>query len=223
MATKSFGHGGVSLQAQPPRPMTWTALLAHSRGWIGILVLAPALVGAAMSPVHFPAGSWGQFACDSVGWLLFLAGAAMRWWATLYVGARKNNTLVTEGPYSITRNPLYCGTFLLALAVGVLSQNAVLLAAEVLVGFFYVYVTVSTEERELTATYGDRFRDYCQRVPRFFPKFRRIHVSETVDVHVKGLRCELLRMSRWAWIPILCDLFTHLRSEAWWPLWLQLP
>jgi len=203
--------------------MTWTALLAHSRGWVGILILAPALVGAAMSPVHFRAGSWGAFACTSVGWLLFLAGGAMRWWATLYVGARKNNTLVTDGPYSITRNPLYYGTFLLTLSVGVLSQSAVLLAAEVLLAIFYLYVTISTEERDLTAMYGDRFQAYCQGVPRFFPRFRRIHVLETIDVHTKGLRRELMRMARWALIPILCDLFTHLRSEAWWPLWLRLP
>jgi len=223
MSTTFSDREGMFLQTRHSWRMTLQAYLAHARGAIGSLILAPVLVGVAISPVHFRPGSWGQFACNGVGWLLFLIGAVMRWWATLYVGARKNNTLVTEGPYSMTRNPIYFGTFLLTLSISVLAQSVVLLAAVILFGVFYVYVTVATEERQLTAAHGDRFQAYCRQVPRFFPNVHRYHTSKTVIVNVKGLRHELVRMSRWAWIPLLCELFTHLRCEAWWPLCLRLP
>ncbi len=37
---------------------------------------------------------------------IFVAIAG-RAWVLLYIGGRKNSELVTYGPYSITRNPLY--------------------------------------------------------------------------------------------------------------------
>jgi len=85
----------------------------------------------------------------------------------------------------------------------------------------YVAFTVTTEEERLIAIYGDDFRQYCQRVPRFLPDFRLFRSPQTIEVQVSGLRSELIRTCRWAWIPILCDLATHLRSEAWWPIWLS--
>jgi protein-S-isoprenylcysteine O-methyltransferase Ste14 len=35
-----------------------------------------------------------------------------RAWSTRYIGERKANLLVTEGPYSVSRNPLYLFSFL---------------------------------------------------------------------------------------------------------------
>src|SRR5438270_10696869 len=33
----------------------------------------------------------------------FMVGAGFRWWATLYIGGRKLDTVVRQGPYSIDR------------------------------------------------------------------------------------------------------------------------
>ncbi len=38
--------------------------------------------------------------------MLFLAGAAFRFWATLYLGGRKDAVVVDTGPYSLCRHPL---------------------------------------------------------------------------------------------------------------------
>ncbi|MGO7726914.1 hypothetical protein ACC713_12320 [Rhizobium johnstonii] len=40
------------------------------------------------------------------GTLLIAFGIIGRIWSTIYIGGRKNSALVTQGPYSITRNPL---------------------------------------------------------------------------------------------------------------------
>jgi protein-S-isoprenylcysteine O-methyltransferase Ste14 len=178
---------------------------------------------AAFSPLHFPLDSWGQFGCQCAGWLLFLAGATMRWWATLYLGGRKSKELITEGPYSVSRNPIYIGTFALTLAIGVLSQSVAFSLAVLVVSAVYVILTVSLEESELRAEHGEQFQAYCERVPRFIPKPDLYHSPGTISVRASGLWAEFIRACRWASIPIACDLIAHLRAEPWWPAWFALP
>jgi len=212
-------------QAGCKRPVAdgrFVAKLARARGILSLLVMIPVAVLVAFSPFHFPAPSYGHLACQCVGWLLFLIGAMLRWWATLYVGGKKSIALITDGAYSVTRNPLYLGTFLLALSVGVLAQSATFCAGVVVVGGFYLN-TVSVEEHKLRLLYGDSFHAYCQRVPRFLPNFRLLQCPEILSVWHRGMRSELIRMCRWASIPFLCELFNHLRAEAWWPIWFGLP
>ncbi len=203
--------------------MTLANWLFLSRGWIAILILVPAGVVAAVSPLHFPLDSWGQFGLCCLGWLLFLAGAAMRWWANVYVAGRKAVELVEDGPYSVCRNPIYLGTLLLAISVGVLAQSAVFVLAVVVVAVPYLILAVSVEERGLRARHGDRFEAYRRRVPVLFPRFRLFHSPEIIPVHLSGLWLEFVRTCRWAWIPIVCDLLTHLRAESWWHVWLAFP
>jgi protein-S-isoprenylcysteine O-methyltransferase Ste14 len=203
--------------------MTLTNWLFQSRGWIGILVLIPVGAGVLFSPLHYPLDSWPHFWFHCLGWLLFLAGAAMRWWGMLYLGGRKIVNLVEDGPYSISRNPIYFGTLLLVLAIGVLQQSGSFLLAVAVVAVAYLILAVSVEERNLRARHGDRFEAYCRRVPRFFPRFRLFHSPAIIDVHVRGLWSEFVRTWRWASIPIVCELVAHLRAEDWWPKWFTLP
>jgi protein-S-isoprenylcysteine O-methyltransferase Ste14 len=200
-------------------PYPW---LVRARSWISITALVPVGVLAAFSPLRYPEG-WGRFGFQSVGWLLFMAGAAMRWWATLYVGDRKSVELISAGPYSITRNPIYLGTLLLTLSVAVLSQSLSMVLMLLVVAVFYVGITVSREENRLTECHGERFKEYCRQVPRFFPRFRSFHTPDAISVRTHGLWTELVRTSRWMWIPILCDLVTHFRTAEGWPKWFNLP
>src|SRR4029453_14157849 len=41
-----------------------------------------------------------------------------RTWTSLYIGGRKNRALLTKGPYSVVRNPLYCFSILGAAGCG---------------------------------------------------------------------------------------------------------
>jgi protein-S-isoprenylcysteine O-methyltransferase Ste14 len=196
------------------------------RAVISIAILVPAAVGAAFSKPHYAIDSWQQFGFESAGWLLFLAGAGFRWWATLYVGGRKSTELVTIGPYSICRNPVYVGTFLLTLSVGVFSQSAAFVAAVAVAACAYLFLTLPVEEDGLRRRHGEEFQAYCRQVPSFFPRFSQYHSPETISLHISGLWVELIRTCRWVWIPILCNLVTHLRATEWWPMWpggFQLP
>ncbi|MBI2926001.1 MAG: isoprenylcysteine carboxylmethyltransferase family protein [Verrucomicrobia bacterium] len=141
----------------------------------------------------------------------------MRFWSTLYIGGRKRHTLIDDGPYSVCRNPLYLGSFLLALSVGLFLKSfvfAIGLAAMVLI---YVMTTVPAEEKDLRAILGAAYEDYCRRVPRFWPRFGLFHTEALVEVKMQFVWVEVKRMFVWVWLPILGELIGFLRGQPWWP------
>src|SRR6476660_1715925 len=79
----------------------------HYRGALGGLILIPASILTSFSAPTFAPRDPLNLAFDLLGWGAFLGGTALRLWATGYVGGRKRRELVTEGPYSLCRNPLY--------------------------------------------------------------------------------------------------------------------
>lgn len=76
-------------------------------------------------------------------------------------------TLVENGPYRFTRNPMYLGIagFLLGAAIARRSVKAVLPVG----GFVAVMTTtqIRREEAALTAIFGAPYLDYLRRVPRW--------------------------------------------------------
>ncbi|MFY0608029.1 MAG: DUF1295 domain-containing protein [Cyclobacteriaceae bacterium] len=80
------------------------------------------------------------------------------------------NTLNTTGMYSMSRNPLYLGNFLIWLAIVSLTGNVFVLLAFVI--FFYLFYTqiIIEEERFLRQEYGDAFIKWRDRTPKFFPR-----------------------------------------------------
>ena len=173
------------------RQTTLISWIVRSRGWISIVLLTPVAIGAAFSPLWCGPDSWGYFWIDCLGWSLFICGGVMRWWATLYIGGRKSVELISDGPYSISRNPIYFGTFLLTVAVGVLAQSVAFLFAVILVALAYVALTTTIEEEKLLTCYGNSFQAYRRRVPRFAPDVRLFHSRSTIEVQTKGLRVRI--------------------------------
>ncbi|KEJ89006.1 methyltransferase family protein [Sulfitobacter donghicola] len=76
-------------------------------------------------------------------------------------------TLVTNGIYSVTRNPMYVGMLIVLMAF-VLWLGAVSAVSAVLA--FYLMIDrgqIRGEEAALTQTFGKHFEDYAARVPRW--------------------------------------------------------
>ena len=51
----------------------------------------------------------GPFFVELAGYLFLILGLSVRIWSILYIGGRKSQELVTDGPYSLCRNPLVRG------------------------------------------------------------------------------------------------------------------
>lgn len=105
----------------------------------------------------------------AIGLLLVHIGLRGRIWATLFIGGRKDSTLVTEGPYSRSRNPLY---FYSGLAVvGVVAASGIYSLTIIVALIYWVicHFTIVAEERKLRVLYRESFEAYCAQVPRFIP------------------------------------------------------
>lgn len=101
---------------------------------------------------------------------IFIAIAG-RAWVLLYIGGRKNSELVTYGPYSITRNPLYVFSLTGIIGVGLLTGSLISMTAFVLCAYLAFEMAIRGEEAYLSSRYGQRFDAYRQTVPRFWPDF----------------------------------------------------
>ncbi|MGB0506993.1 MAG: methyltransferase family protein [Pikeienuella sp.] len=77
------------------------------------------------------------------------------------------SVLVTDGPYRLTRNPMYVGLALLLLALCVYLANLLTLLT---VPLFVTTMTVSqirAEEKALIDQFGDEYRLYLRKVSRW--------------------------------------------------------
>jgi protein-S-isoprenylcysteine O-methyltransferase Ste14 len=102
-------------------------------------------------------------------------GAFLRTWGAAYLGAgivqsqdMHGDTILADGPYRRTRNPLYLGTFLHTFALALLMSPYGALFTIVMIGLFQLRL-IFTEEPFLAAKLGRPYLDYCKRVPRILP------------------------------------------------------
>ena len=105
-----------------------------------------------------------------IGITIAVAGSLLRVWAAGHID--KGKVLTQGGPYALTRNPLYLGSFIMALGIIIAGQGYwLLLAFGAFFALFY-FPVMRAEEQELLQSHGEQFVEYAKRVPRFFPGFR---------------------------------------------------
>jgi protein-S-isoprenylcysteine O-methyltransferase Ste14 len=81
----------------------------------------------------------------------------------------KDHDLITQGPYSIVRNPIYLGMFGMLLSTGLVFSHWWLTLIAIV--FFLVgnHIRIRAEEKLLRDSFGQKFDDYASRVPAFIP------------------------------------------------------
>jgi len=195
----------------------------RQRGWFGIAILVPVGLAVLFSRPSIARDSFADIITDDVAWLIFLAGGTLRMWSTLYVGGRKSREVVCEGPYSLMRNPLYVGSFLLAVSFGVFLKSFTFAAGVVVVGVMYARHVIPTEEAHLEAGLGEAYRVYLASVPRFLPRLSGYRTSPAITVDVPALQLEARKSLGWVLLPLFGNLLAHLRYLPWWPDLIRLP
>lgn len=125
---------------------------------------------ALSAPPKLPA-SWLADVLELTGFILVSITALGRVWCLTYLGGVKNQKLVSAGPYSVVRNPLYILNCVGAVGLGLVVENPFLsLLLALLFATFYPGV-VKREEAHLALVYGREFAEYCQRTPRWLPNW----------------------------------------------------
>lgn len=109
---------------------------------------------------------------EVLGFLGLFVCVLGRLWSILYSGNRKNRELVTSGPYSVTRNPLYLFSVVGAFSIGLLFGSVVL---SILVGggtLVVFWQVAKGEARHLRQLFGTAYDAYAAVTPLFWPDFR---------------------------------------------------
>ena len=111
-----------------------------------------------------------------IGVFIFVLGSILSVWAKLTmkenwgVPAEHNidrqKILVTSGPFSLTRNPIYVG--LTSMFIGFELYENSLLILLIIPLYYYVYISIRQEEKLLEKYFGREYLEYKKKIPRFF-------------------------------------------------------
>jgi len=152
------------------------------------LVFVPIVFVAVFVRPNWSMGSTIGFVMELGGYLFLLAGLVIRIWCTFYIGNHKSKEVITAGPYSICRNPLYIGSFLLAIGVGLCFENLLILVLVPAVIIPVHVIAARMEETHLESKFGEQYRGYKQKVPRFWPRFSNYNSPSTIGVNIHSIR-----------------------------------
>ena len=126
--------------------------------------------------------AWAAFeASPALRWIgvaVCFASVAVIWWcfATLGpnyrggVGLWDDHELVTAGPYSVVRHPIYTGFIALMLGIWAASASWLVGASGFLLTLSVPVFRLRIEELELRQRFTMRYAEYEQSTPRFFPR-----------------------------------------------------
>jgi protein-S-isoprenylcysteine O-methyltransferase Ste14 len=159
------------------------------RLWIftGILVTGGLLLSVTTA--------WEEYTAEHIelaGICLIWIGIVDRLWSILYIGGHKAHAIITDGLYSVMRNPFYFFSTIAATGVGFQTGT---LTAGLLFGilcFAAFQIVIRREENYLSAAFGAPYADYLAAVPRFFPKLLLFHDRETREISTKRMYSTLL-------------------------------
>ena len=142
------------------------------------VALAISVAGAARDPF-----AWQATALRAIGGVVGITGAgvalagvvAFRRLGTTVDPRHPERaaTLVVSGVYRWTRNPMYLGFVLFALAPAVGAGSPLAALAPALLWWYLERVQIPLEERALLARFGSSFADYAARVGRWLGRRRR--------------------------------------------------
>lgn len=160
---------------------------------------------------------------EFAGHLFVYAGVLVRLLATVYIGGHKNKLLATTGLFSIVRNPLYVGSFLASVGVAMMTASITALALVVLAFCLYYRVTVQREEDRLQTEFGDCYREYTHRVPRWIPDPTLWNEPGEITMRPFFLRQAALDASMFLVLIPFLELLCELRENGFLPTLMVLP
>ena len=129
-------------------------------------------------PTHLTINEqWITTVVEIVGLVLCVAGYLLMAWALITLGRnyqlggsapRPEDKMISDGPYSLIRHPMYTAALSISLGLAFLIQSGAF------IGVFFIYLALITplivmEENILRKTYDEQYRVYQQKTRKLIP------------------------------------------------------
>ena len=158
-------------------------IIIRYRSFVGILCLIAGLYLARPSPVSV-----------TVGFFFIITGMFFRAWASGYIN--KDRELATTGPFSLTRNPLYFGNFVLGLGIAVGANNTYAYAIFLAYYLTFFPFLMVFEHRRMKKKFGRAYEEYAKNSHSFFPKIKKVDKGEfNISFYMKNKEYRVLYFS----------------------------
>ncbi|MCB1721998.1 MAG: isoprenylcysteine carboxylmethyltransferase family protein [Rhodospirillales bacterium] len=134
-----------------------------------LLMVMAGIVADWLMPINFGHG-WG-----ALGLILLLGALGYAFWCmqlfktagTNVNPAMPSSSLVTEGPYKYSRNPIYVCFLIAYVGLAMLADAPVMILLSVGLFFLLDKYIIQPEEEYLEATFGEEYLDYKNTVRRW--------------------------------------------------------
>ena len=147
-----------------------------------------------------------------VGCVLVGIASLGRLWCSLYIAGYKNETLVTLGPYSISRNPLYFFSLIGGIGVGLVTETLLIPFCISILFLIYYPIVIRDEERRLLDLHGDKFTAYREKTPSFIPKLSLLEEPGTYTVNPKIFKKNIFGALWFVWLIGILELVEALHE-----------
>jgi protein-S-isoprenylcysteine O-methyltransferase Ste14 len=140
----------------------------------------PVAIGAPLLGGWLATRRWGDPVAlgawrGPLGWVLVVAFVAWNGWALWQFGrhqtgllpGQETSAMIDDGPYRVSRNPLYVGLLALYLGVALLAPSVWALVLFPVAVLLVLWGAILPEERFLRRRFGAPYEDYTRRVRRW--------------------------------------------------------
>ena len=148
----------------------------------------------------------------TTGLILVAIGSMGRMWCAVYIAGYKGFSLITQGPYSICRNPLYLFSTFGALGIGFCTETFTFPLAFLALMLVYYPLVIRKEEQRLRESFGQEFDDYKKKVPVYFPRFSLYNEPEFYTLKAAAYRRHMFSALWFIWIVGLIELAEGLKE-----------
>ena len=199
------------------------AMLRKSRIYVSRLFAVVILLLAIFTGHSFSQDSLIDLIFEISGLLFLILCSMGRFWALMYISGNKSQEVITNGPYSMVRHPLYFFSLIGAVGIGLASENLLILALIMVLYLIYYPFTIFAEEKKLENKFGEIYFEYKRKTPRFLPKLS-LYRGPFLSAIKTGAFVKNFVESMWfVWIFILFHLIETAQYAGYLPVYLRVP
>jgi len=157
-----------------------------------------------------------------LGTVLIGIGSMGRIWCSIYIAGYKNQSLITQGPYSISRNPLYFFSLLGAVGAGCITET---FSFPILIFILFVISypsTIKKEELKLAGLYKNAFSDYVKSTPQIIPNWSLLNEPKEYVIKPQLVKRHIFDALWFVWLIGVFEFLEMLHEEHIIPIYFNL-